>query len=140
MKYDDDNLRLAAALEQEPDAREAFRNAIKSIGIAPLAALIEQYLAHNATTQIAPTLKKIADKNQGSLADLDSPDFRSYLISRLKIDEKAIRMCRDALITYNKVISAQTSAITELAARGGLDSTDRTTDASDILDNLRRRK
>jgi hypothetical protein len=140
MDQNDDILRLAAALTEEPKPRAELVQALSSVGRAPLAALIDRFLLETPRFKLAVALKSIADKNQGNLDDLDSPDFQSYLISRLKISESDLRICCDALATFKRVSESNPSGSLGIAARGPMDTQSKVSDAKEILDNLKRRR
>ena len=138
----DDMLRAAAAFTVRPELREDVKQAFANIPRAPLSRFIDDYVATHPNIDLAVALKTIADLNQGTLDDLDTKDFQSYVVSATSVSEVQLRRCAAALGSYRllKDRSHSDAASLPFAAR----ENDTTTDAqstlnSELLEQLKKR-
>ncbi len=113
----DDIMRLAFANLRRPEPPEAFKDAIGNQPRAPLAALIDAFIAEHPHIASRGLLQRIADLNQGTPEDLDRPDFQSYLIGRFEVSESELTQCRHALGTYRRLAKAHAGEQLQAAAR-----------------------
>jgi hypothetical protein len=93
MNRDDDEITALAFdyLRGKDEIRARIGCAFENMPRAPLAELIDKFLQTYPKIDTAPLLKQIADTNQGRIEDLNSPMFRSYLVSKCAIDELWLR-------------------------------------------------
>lgn len=136
---DDEALKLAIALRIQPDPTSEVTEL--SVPQAPLAATIERYLREHCNLAIAPVLREIAALNQGVIDDLDTADFRSYIMSELRVSASDVENCCAVLRTYSLTISNAIGSDADVmyAARSDSDTAPRAAVLSDVVDQLRKR-
>lgn len=97
----DDTLRAALEtrrwLERHPEIHEVFN----SIGRAPLATLVDQYVAQYPNAPFARHLRDLASLDAGTLADLDAGDFVEYVTQRTALSRGDLNSCRHILTWYD---------------------------------------
>jgi hypothetical protein len=137
-----ESIRVAAIVAAKSKKAFQISAALDAVPAAPLRATILELLERIPGIQHRKLLIQLAELNQGRLDDLDSPEFRSYLIRKLQTDEQALMTCVRSISTYYRVASAAGSdAEGALAAARSEDDTGaRASSASDILRELKRRK
>ncbi len=117
-EHDIDNvLRLAVANLHQQELPAVFKEAVENQPRAPLALMIESFLAEHTQIESKALLQAIADLNQGTPEDLDRPDFQSYLIGRFGMSETVFDQARRALATHRRFARAQSGEQMQLAAR-----------------------
>lgn len=142
MKSRTELIKIAAALSLRRESDLKLAAGLQALPLAPLTQTIRAMLAECKSGRIRDILSAIASLNQGRLEDLDSSEFRSYLIRKLTITEAELDTCIRALCTYARVSQAAQAGSEDLlvAARSEDDENQGTISASDVLRELRRRK
>jgi hypothetical protein len=120
---------------------ERVREAFADMPRAPLAQLVDEFLAMQSMIDLAPVLKRIREVNQGRLEDLNLPVFQSYLIARCETDELQLRRAISALNNFLviKAASSRGDKTVLIAARDD-DSTGRkSASTDDLLQQVKKR-
>lgn len=137
---DIERLQLAAAMASSALDGQALERELDGIPVAPLVQLVSQMIRESSDSPYRPVLEGICSLKQGRIEDLDSPEFRSYLVRNLGITEATLESCIGVIVTYAKVLRASRMNASKLvAARSEDDLNLRITEADDILRELRRR-
>ena len=142
MKPRDEMTALAADYLKNRDAiAKRIGDAFANIPRAPLAKLIDDFLKTSPKIDVAPILKKIADTNQGRLEDLDSPEFRSYLIATCGTSDTQLRGIIGTLSNFNSFSMAKVDVDRQvaIAARDGSNSGQKSATLSDLLKQREKR-
>ncbi len=142
MKPRDEMTALAADYIKNRDTiAEHVGDAFANIPRAPLATLIDDFLKTSPRIDIAPVLKKIADTNQGRLEDLDSPEFRSYLIASCGTNDIQLRSIIGTLFNFKSFSVAQMDASRQvaIAARDETNSGQKSATLSELLEQREKR-
>ncbi len=142
MKPRDEMTALAADYIKNRDTiAEHVGDAFANIPRAPLAALIDDFLKTSPRIDIAPVLKKIADTNQGQLEDLNSPEFRSYLIASCGTNDIQLRSIIGTLLHFNSFSMTKMDAGRQvtIAARDESNSGQKIATLSELLEQREKR-
>lgn len=136
----DEIARLAFANLHQPGPPDAFKEGMKDLPRAPLAALIDGMLEEQPGFSLRTVLEEVARLNQGALEDMDRPDFQSYLIGKLGISETNLRRCIQALRTYRRVSQGTSGEKFLAAAREENGDSVGSADIDEIRNLLKKRK
>ena len=118
-------------------ARAAFR----SIPTAPLKVLVDDFLRESPAFVGAEWMRRIAALNQGAVRDLDEAEFKSYVLYRTGLTEEQLLKCRYALRSFTAARESATAGFDEnLAVAARSDSDDLAIKASELLEQLRKRR
>jgi len=117
-------------------------DAFANIPRAPLAKLIDDFLAFSPQIEIAPILRKIAETNQGRLEDLNVSEFQSYLIAKCATDEMVLRRAIFALSNFSNIKAAYADGDKpmRIAARDDKNSGQNATTMNDLLKQISKRR
>lgn len=96
----EDMLRAAVIFAVRAELSNKAREAFAKIQRAPLSLFIDEYLVAHANIDLAVALRTIADLNQGTLDDLDTKDFQSYIVSTTSVSDVQLHRCTAALGSY----------------------------------------
>ena len=142
MSNSQDILKIAAALSLRGESTIRINAALQELTPSPLAEIIYDMLAESDALEHRDALEGMAQLNQGRLEDLDSAEFRSYIIRKLALSESILDACVRAVCTYSRVRHAALSGADNLlaAARSEQGRHGREVSAADVLRELRRRK
>jgi hypothetical protein len=136
-----DRIKIAAAILATSGDDAQLAAELDDASPAPLTLLISQLIDRNPTTQYRRVFEGICQLRQGRLEDLDSSQFRSYLIRKLDITEEILDACVRQIVTAAKVLrAAEATGSIALSARSEDDQHERKTLPADILRELMRRK
>ena len=136
-----ESIRVAAIVAEKSKKAFQISAGLDAVPAAPLRVIILDLLERIPGIQHREILAQLAELNQGRLDDLDSPEFRSYLIRKLQTDEQVLMACIRSISTYYRVASAASSNVegTLAAARSEDEKGARMLSARDILRELGRR-
>jgi len=99
-ELEDGVIRAAMAFQRWPEPSDDVREAFRNLPRAPLSNLIDRYFEQGATSALETSLRAIAALNEGDLADLDDPRFRSFIVSMTSVPYDAIEKCALILRAY----------------------------------------
>ncbi len=120
MNPNDEITALALDYLKSKDAiSEKVRDAFADMPRAPLAQLIDEFLAMQPRFDLASLLKQIGETNQGQIEDLNLPVFQSYLVAKCSTDETQLHRAIKALNNFLviKASSSQGNRMMLIAAR-----------------------
>ena len=143
MKPRDEMTALAADYLKNREAiAKHVGDAFANIPRAPLAKLVDDFLALSPQIDIAPMLKKIAEMNQGRLEDLNVSEFQSYLIAKCATNETELRHAISALNNFTNIKAAYASGDKpmRIAARDEKNSGQKSTTMNDLLKQIGKRR
>ncbi len=143
MKPRDEMTALAAEYLKNREAiAEHVGDAFANIPRAPLAKLIDDFLAFSPNIDMAPILKKIAETNQGRLEDLNVSEFQSYLIAKCGTNEIELRRATSALSNFTtiKLASVHGDKRLLIAARDEDNSGQNSATMNDVLKQIGKRR
>ena len=128
-------------LKSKDTIAEKVRDAFSDLPRAPLAQLIEEFLAMQPRFDLAPLLMAIGETNQGRIEDLNLPIFQSYLLAKCGVNEMQLHRAIKALNNFLviKASSAQGNRTMMIAARDEENSGSKSATTADLLEQVKKR-